>query len=51
MKLLKLGKQVADEFFLLTDYKLDEIEQSAQFGDILDLYNLFDDSIERFSAG
>lgn len=45
IKLLKLGKQVTEEFLLLSDYKIDELEQSAKYSDILDVFNAFDSSL------
>lgn len=49
LKILKLGKEVTEEFLLLSDYRLKEIENSDRYRDILDVYNYFDDSIEALS--
>lgn len=46
IKILKLGKQVAEEFFLLCDYKIEDIERSVKYKDILDIFNAFDDNIK-----
>lgn len=50
IKLLKLGKQVAEEFLLLTDYKIEELEQSNKYSDILHIFNALDDNIKLFST-
>lgn len=50
LKTLKLGKQITDEFLLLNDYKVEELEQSAKYSDVLDIFNAFDRSIEELSA-
>lgn len=50
MKILKLGKEVSEEFLLLSDYKIEEIEQSPKYSDILDAFNYFDDSLEELTA-
>ena len=45
LKLLKLGKQICDEFLLLNDYKVDELAQSAKYSDALDIFNAIDDCL------
>ncbi len=49
VKLLRLGKQVTEEFLLLSDYKLDELERSTHYSDILDIFNALDLSIEQLT--
>lgn len=49
IKILKLGKQICDEFLLLNDYNVEELEQSVKYSDVLDIYNAFDRSIEDFT--
>ena len=45
IKLLKLGKQATEEFLLLNDYRIEELEHSAKYSDVLDIFNAFDDSL------
>lgn len=44
-KTLRLGKQIAEEFLLLNDYNVEELEQSVKYADVLDIYNALDDEI------
>lgn len=50
IRLLKLGKQATEEFLLLNDYKVEELEQSVKYSDVLDLYNAFDEDIAACSG-
>ena len=45
IKILKLGKQAAEEFLLLNDYRIEELEHSAKYSDVLDVFSAFDESI------
>lgn len=50
LKLLKLGKQLTDEFLLFNDYRVEELEKSTQYSDVLDIFNAIDDDIAYFSS-
>ncbi|MDE7395822.1 MAG: hypothetical protein K2M95_06865 [Clostridiales bacterium] len=50
IKILKLGKQATEEFLLLNDYHIEELEQSAKYSDVLDVFNAFDDSLTELTS-
>lgn len=51
IRFVKLGKSIAEEFFLLIDYKIGELEQSVKYADVLDIYNAFDRILSEGKRG
>ncbi|MDR2202606.1 MAG: TFIIB-type zinc ribbon-containing protein [Clostridiales bacterium] len=47
--LLKLCREICEEFLLLADYKIEEIESSEKYSDILKIYRELDGDLEYFA--
>jgi len=51
MVILKLGKLAAEEFLLLHDYKIIELEKNPIYAEIIKIYNSMMDALDKKSPG